>query len=172
MNGDIDFSQALNDRLEILNLNNKSISSGIEIIKNKISSTFVENSNFIKKNTDNIYIVSGGFFEFIEPIAQLLGIKSNHIFCNAFIDGNNHYKLDKENIMSKNQGKIEVVKKLNLDGTVIVIGDGYTDYEIKKYGYADTFIAYTEHVNRIKVSKLADYKSKSFSDIIEYLNNL
>ena len=74
--------------------------------------------------------------------------------------------------MAKDNGKIEVVKNLNLNGTIIVIGDGYTDYEIKKHKYADIFIAYTEHVNRIKVSNLADYKSNSFSDIINYLNNL
>ena len=74
--------------------------------------------------------------------------------------------------MAKNNGKIEVVKKLGLDGTIVVIGDGYTDYEIKKYGYADIFIAYTEHVNRINVSNLADYKSNSFSDIINYINSL
>ena len=63
-------------------------------------------------------------------------------------------------------------ENLNLDGKVVVIGDGYTDYEIKKHGYADIFIAYIEHINRIKVSSLADYKSDSFSDIINYINNL
>ena len=68
--------------------------------------------------------------------------------------------------MASDNGKVEVVKNLNLHGTTIVIGDGYTDYEIKKYGYADIFIAYTKHMDRIKVSNLADHKSNSFSDII------
>ena len=81
-------------------------------------------------------------------------------------------QLDKKNIMAYNQGKVEVVKNLNLIGKTIVIGDGYTDYEIKKHGYADMFIAYTEHVNRYKVSNLADYKSDSFNDIINYINSL
>ena len=168
MNGELDFSQSLNNRLKILNINNQSISDGIKIIKNKISSSFIENSDFIKKYTNNIYIVSGGFIEFIKPVAEIIGVKSNHIFCNSF----NNNRLDKKNIMANNLGKVEVVKQLNLDGIIVVIGDGYTDYEIKKHGYADIFIAYTEHVDRIKVSNLADYKSNSFSDIINYLNNL
>ena len=80
--------------------------------------------------------------------------------------------MNETNIMAKDNGKIEVIKNLNLNGTTIVIGDGYTDYEIKKHGYADIFIAYTEHIDRSNVSSLANYKSNSFTDIINYINNL
>ena len=172
MNGKIKFSQALTDRLKIFNINEQHIIDTTKLIKNNISNTFLESIDFIKKNNKNIYIVSGGFYEFIEPIANILGIESNHIFCNSFIKDGNNYELNETNIMAKDNGKIEVVKNLNLNGTTIVIGDGYTDYEIKKHGYADIFIAYTEHIDRIKVSSLADYKSDSFSDIINYIANL
>ena len=172
MNGEVGFSKALDDRLEILNISKEYILHLITIIKQKISNTFLENIDFIKQNNNNIYIVSGGFSEFINPIAHILGIKSNHIFSNSFIKKNNKYKLDKKNIMAYDKGKVEIVKSLNLIGTTIVIGDGYTDYEVKEYGHADIFIAYTEHVNRSKVSNLADYKSDSFNDIINYINSL
>ena len=172
MNGDINFTKALNERLKILNINKNIIEEGIELINNKISSSFLNNSTFLKNNANNIYIVSGGFIEFIQPVAKLLGIKPNHIFCNSFHEKNGNYKLNTNNIMVKNLGKVEVVKNLNINNKVIVIGDGYTDYEIKKYGYGDVFIAYIEHVNRKKVTDLADYKSNSFDDIINYLNNL
>ena len=172
MNGDIDFTEALNERLEILNINKNIIQEGIELIKNKISFSFLNNSVFFKKNASNIYIVSGGFIEFIEPVAELLGINSKHIFCNSFVENEGSYKLNTNNVMMKNLGKVEVVKNLNINGTVVVIGDGYTDYEIKKHGYSDMFIAYTEHVRRKKVVRLADYESNSFNDIIGYLNNL
>ena len=128
MNGEIDFTESLNQRLEILNINKNIIDKGIELIKAKISSSFICNSNFIKKNADNIYIVSGGFIEFIRPVAELLGIKSNHVFCNSFIENQGNYKLDTNNVMMKNLGKVEVVKNLNINGEVVVIGDGYTDY--------------------------------------------
>ena len=172
MAGKIEFSKALNERLEILSINEQNITDTIRLIKTKISDTFIQNIEFIKKNTNNIYIVSGGFIEFINPVAQILGIKPNHIFCNSFIKNKYYYKLNKKNIMARSNGKSKVVKQLNLNGTVVVIGDGYTDYEIKKHGNADIFIAYTEHVNRKKVSALANYQSNSFNDIIDYLNNL
>ena len=172
MNGKIKFSKSLSKRLEILNIDNTAMNQGLKIIKNKISSTFVDNINFIQNNSDNIYIISGGFIEFIEPVANILGIKSNHIFCNSFIKDGNNYILDEKNIMTKDLAKIEAIKTLDLNDIVIVIGDGYTDYEIKKYGYANIFIAYIEHVERKNVTKFADYKTDSFDDIINYLNKL
>ena len=75
-------------------------------------------------------------------------------------------------MMTKDLAKIEAVKTLELNDIVIVIGDGYTDYEIKKYGHASIFIAYIEHVNRENVTKFADYMTDSFDDIISYLNKL
>ena len=172
MNGEIEFSEALDKRLKIININEENIFQTIDVIKTKISDTFIKNIDFIKNNRNNIYIVSGGFHEFIRPVADILGIKSNHIFANSFIKKKYHYELNKDNVMAHNNGKINVVKNLNLNGKIVVIGDGYTDYEIKKYGYADIFIAYTEHVDRKKVSKSADYITNSFDQAIKYLNNL
>ena len=172
MNGDIEFSQALNERLKILSISKQNILDTIELLKTQISETFIQNIDFIKKYNNNIFIVSGGFYEFINPVANILGIKSNHIYSNSFIIKNYHYELNKQNVMAQNNGKINVVKDLKLNGKVVVIGDGYTDYEIKIYGYADIFIAYTEHIDRVKVSNVADYKSDSFNDIINYINSL
>ena len=166
------FNDALNQRLSILEINDYTIKNTLQIINNSITKTFLDNRNFITNNNDNIYIVSGGFYEFIKPVAAILGVKSNHIFANSFIKKNNHNQLNNESVMAMDRGKVETVKNLNLDGTIIAIGDGYTDYEIKKYGHADIFIAYTEHIDRKKVSKLSDYKSTSFKDIINYIDNL
>ena len=172
MNGEMNFNDALNQRLSILEINDCNIKNTLQIINNCITKTFIQNKNFIMKNNQNIYIVSGGFHEFINPIAKILGIKSNHIFANSFIKKDENCQLNNKSIMAMDKGKVEIVKSLKLDGTTIVIGDGYTDYEIKKYGYADIFIAYTEHIDRKKVSELSDYKSTSFKDIINYINNL
>ena len=44
----------------------------------------------------------------------------------------------------------EKAKEL-LQGEVIVVGDGYTDYQLFEAGLADKFIAYTEHVERASI---------------------
>ena len=172
MNGKINFSDALIKRIGLLNANKSHIDSTIEYIKKNITSSIVENKIFFKENSKNCFIISGGFHEIIYPIIKPFGIPKKNIFANEFIynKNDNIYSINDKNLLSKDQGKVEIVK--NIKGFNIAIGDGYTDYEIKKYGCADLFIAYTEHVNRTKVSKLADYTSNSFTDIIEYINNL
>ena len=171
MNGKIKFSKSLSKRLEILNIDNTAMNQGLKIIKNKISSTFVDNINFIQNNSDNIYIISGGFIEFIEPVANILGIKSNHIFCNSFIKDGNNYILDEKNIMTKDLAKIEAIKTLDLNDIVIVIGDGYTDYELKKFGLANAFILFTENVHRKNLSEKADLIAQNFNEVFNYINN-
>ena len=56
--------------------------------------------------------------------------------------------------------------KLNLCGNIIVVGDGYTDYEIKKCGVADTFIAFTENISRQSVIEKADIVANNFNTVI------
>ena len=55
---------------------------------------------------------------------------------------------------------------MKLDGIVHIIGDGYTDYEIKKENYADYFYLYTENIKRKSLIKKADFLLKSFDEFI------
>jgi D-3-phosphoglycerate dehydrogenase / 2-oxoglutarate reductase len=52
-----------------------------------------------------------------------------------------------------------------------VIGDGYTDYEIKASGLANKFYAFTENVHRPKVASQADHVAPSLDEIL-YINKL
>ncbi|NMC63931.1 MAG: phosphoglycerate dehydrogenase, partial [SAR324 cluster bacterium] len=66
----------------------------------------------------------------------------------------------------KDGGKAEVIRDLKLDGELIVIGDGYTDYEIKAAIPSAHFVAFTENVIRDVVVEKADHVVDSFSDVI------
>ena len=67
-------------------------------------------------------------------------------------------------------GKSIIAK--NIDGFNIMIGDGYTDYEVKKNGFANIFIQYIENVNRKELNDKADFIAKNFNDIINYIKNV
>ena len=71
--------------------------------------------------------------------------------------------------MSKNGGKVKQSKLLSIHGTVHVIGDGYTDYEIKLDGPATHFFAFTENVERKNICELADLTLSNFDDYINIL---
>ena len=59
----------------------------------------------------------------------------------------------------------------NIHGRNIIIGDGYTDYEIKKSGLASNFYAFIENINREKINQLSDKALNSFDDYINIVND-
>lgn len=128
---------------------------------------------FFKEYRDRIYIVSNGFKEFIVPIVQELGVKPENVFANTFeFDENGDVTgFDHDNVLSSNNGKVEQLKRLDLKGDVYVIGDGYTDYEIKAAGLANKFYAFTENVSRENILENADHITPSLDEFL-YVNKM
>ncbi|MFM8835057.1 MAG: haloacid dehalogenase-like hydrolase, partial [Cytophagales bacterium] len=120
-----------------------------------------------------MYIISNGFREFIEPVVTEYGIRAENILANEFIFDEREKVIgfDLGNPLSANNGKVEQLKKLSLPGDVYVIGDGYTDYEIKHAGLANKFYAFTENVERASVLNKADHVAPSLDEFL-YLNKL
>ena len=169
MDGDISFPIALEKRISLINLNKNIIKETIDDINDKITESIMDNNEFIKNNADKCYIISGGFKEIIEPIANKFGINKNHIFANTFIYNNDGdvISIDKKNPLSMENGKS--IAAQNIIGKNIIIGDGYTDYELKKNGKAKYFIQYIENINRKNLNKYADYIANNFQDVLKYL---
>ena len=168
MEGKISFKESLTRRIELFDSNKKCLEMTIEFLKNRVSKSFKENKQFLKKNSDNIYILSSGFLDIIEPIVMDFNIKKENIFGNNFTfdEFDNITGFEKTNTLSSDLGKVHIVKNLNLVGNIHVIGDGYTDYEIKKEGYADFFYLFTENKERKTLVKYADYTIKSLDEFI------
>ncbi len=173
MNGSISFRESLEKRLALLHADKTHIPALVNLLKSMVSESFKRNKDFFTTYSDNIYIISNGFREFIEPVVTEFGIKKENILANEFTF-DSHGKItgfDKENPLSMNHGKSEQLKRLNLPGDVYVIGDGYTDYEIKHSGLANKFYAFTENVERENVSSKADHVTPSLDEFL-YLNKL
>ena len=170
MEGKISFSDSLRKRIELIECNKEDIVKTVEILEKKVSDSFKNNISFLKNNAENILIVSSGFHELIEPIVIQYGIKKENIFANKFLyDNNKVIGYDKKNPLCKSQGKVNILKELKLKGEVHVIGDGYTDYEIKKEGLANYFYLFIENIKRESVVKSADYLLKSLDQFIKII---
>lgn len=174
MDGEIYFMDALNERIKILHATQIHIDTLKKQLHEKLSPSFKNIKNYIKENADNIYVVSGGFTELIYPVVKEFGISKEHIFANVFtfdemglING-----VDQSQLLAQKPGKIDAVRSLNLQGTVIAIGDGWTDYQIKESGLAQYFIAYTESVSRKPVIEKSDIVATSFHDVLAFLNSI
>jgi D-3-phosphoglycerate dehydrogenase len=173
MDGSLTFRESLEQRLQILQANKSQIAELIVILKQKVSKSFERNRDWLKDNAVDVFIISNGFKDFIIPIVTEYGIKQENVFANDLIYDESGKIIDfnRDNPLSKNNGKSETIRSINLEGDIYVIGDGYTDYEIKASGLANKFYAFTENVNRPKVTSQADHIAPSFDEIL-YINKL
>ncbi len=170
MLGKLSFNKALSKRISMLNLEQSHIKSTSDFIIKKISKSFISNIDFLKNNSNNIYIVSGGFKNIIYSTVKQFNIIESNIYANDFIHKNNTITINPDNPLSMDNGKSMIIK--NIDGFNIIVGDGYTDYEVKKNGFADIFIQYTENINRKELNDKADFIAENFNEIINFINNV
>jgi D-3-phosphoglycerate dehydrogenase len=167
MGGGLAFDESLRRRLELFSANQTHVAQVVKILKDAITDSALELEDWFEENADNIYIVSGGFSDYIIPVAEELGISSSHVFANKFLY--NEYGVitgfDSSLPTSRPNGKAEQVAELELAGPVIMIGDGITDYEVRARGMADEFWAFTQHTTRPSVVERADRVLNSFEEV-------
>lgn len=172
MAGKIGFVESLKRRIELIEADREDVRSLAEKFKNRISDSISENKSFFISNSDKIYIISGGFEEFILPVIEDFGLSRDNVLANGFLfDEKGVIKgFDTERYLAQEKGKIKQVEDLNLDKEVFVVGDGWTDYEIRKQGLAEKFIAFVENKTRDEVVQAADYVAHDFNDVLEFLS--
>ena len=173
VNGEISFTESLNRRLNLLNARREHLPLLVDRLKKKVTTSIVRNRDFFRQFKGQVYIVSNGFKEFIEPVVGEFDISSEHVLANSFTfdaDGN-IVGADQSNPLAHSGGKSKVLAQLGLDGEINVIGDAYTDYEIKESGEAQKFFAFTENVLRENILDKADHVTPSFDEFL-YVNEL
>ena len=170
MEGRISFQESLNRRLKILELDQFHLNKAITSVTKLISPSFKENIDWLKRYRDNILIFSGGFKNMIKPVAMKLRLKEENIYANELIFKNGKFNgVNKKNLLSRSGGKLNQLKQLGLNKNLIVVGDGITDWEIKKLGDQVTFFAYTENISRKNVVDKADFEANNFDEVIKYI---
>lgn len=172
MEGKISFPEALEKRVALLHANKQHIEQLILHLKKQLTPSFLRNKAFFQEYKDRIYIISGGFKDFIDPVVAELGIPEHHVLANTFTydKQGNITGYDSNNPLAGVGGKTAVVKKLKLKGDVVIIGDGYTDYLVKEHGVADKFYAFAENVRRPFMIQKADAIFTSFDELLSMLN--
>lgn len=168
MEGTLSFGEALAKRISLLEAHRNHLSTLIETLRKKVSRSVEENRDFFERFREQILVVSNGFHDFIDPIVTSYGVKRENIYANSFRfdDLGNIIGVDNANPLSQDNGKVKLLKGLKLPGTVFVIGDGITDYEIRASGLANKFYAFTENVARNAVIEKADAVAPTFDDFL------
>ena len=168
MAGDLPFGEALRLRLSLLPLTRAHVTELAERILDEGTPSVRRNLRFFRENAGRIVILSGGFREVIAPLAAHLHIPADQVLCNdllydadGFVTG-----VDPANPLAEAGGKPVVIKALALPGPVVMVGDGWTDAEVKLQGAADRFHAFTEIVRRETVVAAADAEAPSMDEFL------
>ncbi len=173
IDGEISFTESLERRIKLLNAHKDDLEPLVKELRQKISKSIESNKEFFEKFSDDIYVISCGFKEFIVPIVAEYNIPKDRVYANTF-EFNAEGEIvgfDNDNVLSQHNGKIDCLKQMNLEGEVQVIGDGYSDYVMREAGIADKFFAYTENVHREKAANNADYITPNLDEFL-FVNDL
>lgn len=169
MNGVIDFETSLKRRLDLMQVTRNDVKRFAEELKESITDSALECEEWFADNADSIYVVSGGFLDYMLPVTDELGIPRSHVFANSFVYDKSGKVIgyDESSYLSRPQGKVLQVADLELPGPIVMIGDGMTDYEVREKGEVDEFWAFTQHVTRSRVVERADRVLGSFEEVEE-----
>src|SRR6185312_14760831 len=169
MAGRMHFQDALRERLKLIHMHRDLLTQLGAQLREEVTPSFKRNRVFLAAHAADIYVVSSGFREVILSVAKSLGLRPENVFANTlrfdpdgYIDG-----CDWQNPLAADGGKVKVVRDLKLDGEVVAVGDGWSDYEIFAAGAARRFYVFTENVQRPEVIQSREARpAPSFDEVL------
>jgi phosphoserine phosphatase len=120
-----------------------------------------------------VYLVSGGFTQMINPVADALSIPRSRVYANTILfDGAGRYAgFDRSAPTSRDGGKAVVMQKLKAEhayAPLVMVGDGATDLQARPP--ADVMLGYGGIVVREVVASKSDWFVRDFSLVAKVLD--
>eukprot|EP00798_Chlamydomonas_sp_ICE-L_P020405 gene20405-27184_t len=157
MEGTMSLDESLDERLRILDCTPSDIRAFLiaHPPESRINEGAVELIATLQKRGVQVYLISGGFREILNPIAEYLGVPPTHVIANrmnfqwdpATGDATKLVGFDPNEPTSRNKGKPLAIRRLREAHpelkNIVMVGDGVTDLEaVLEEGGADVFIGY------------------------------
>jgi D-3-phosphoglycerate dehydrogenase len=177
MEGKMAFQDSLINRLNVSNIQEDMFSSFAERLKGHVTKGFDNYIRALQNAGHKVCILSGGFSEYIIPVARELDIPSSQVFANRFTldEQGNVVGFDVSNPLIQDNGKSLLIQglrsQLKINGNVVVIGDGMTDFATYADKQADLFIGCGIHVQRDVVKEKAEHYFTDADALKNFLND-
>jgi D-3-phosphoglycerate dehydrogenase / 2-oxoglutarate reductase len=139
-----------------------------------ISPSVRRHLEFFRTHSQGIFLISGGFHEWIDPLARELGVPPSNVQAHRFRAGA-PLSLDPSTPMARG-GKVGAARtwveagRFPAETPRWIVGDGATDLELRTAGIADRFVAWTETVTRPTVVVQADHEVLGMDDLLELIH--
>lgn len=175
MSGSVPFEDALAARLSLFCPSLSQLHDFLDKRPPRLSPGIAELINKLKASNTDVYLISGGFRQMIEPVALQLGIPPEDIFANQLLFGSagEFIGFDTTEFTSRSGGKavaVQHIRKVHGYNSLVMIGDGATDLEARIPGGADIFICYGGVLLREAVAAKSDWTVLSFEHLSSALD--
>jgi phosphoserine phosphatase len=165
MNGEIPIEAIYGERMNVVRPSAKDLAALARAYHEGLAPDAAKTIARLRKAGVQLHLVTGGLRQAIQPFAEQLGFSAGDINANdVTLDARGEYAgYDAENPLTRDGGKLTVVRTLGLPRPILAVGDGNTDLAVKPG--VDVFAAYVEFVRRETVVAGADLVLSSFSEI-------
>ncbi|XP_012254978.1 phosphoserine phosphatase isoform X3 [Athalia rosae] len=172
MQGNMSFRESLGIRLNIIRPTQNQVKDFIRTHPVRLTPGIKTLVDTIQSQNKQVFLISGGFYSLIVPVAAQLNIPPENIFANKlkFYFTGEYAGFDENQPTSRSGGKCDVIKELKdkrLLKTIVHIGDGATDLEVLPP--ADTFIGYGGNIIREDVKARAPWFITDFNELVKVL---
>lgn len=173
MAGRMDFAEALRRRLQLIEVRQRHLDALDARLPSMLSASVLRNLDFLRRRRDSIFVISGGFCNYMAATICALGLRAESLHANRLLlaDGLvvGHCR---DNPLARDGGKARVAAAIaaRMEGReLLMVGDGFNDWQVRAAGVAGAFYAFTENVRRPQVVELADAEARSMEQLREIL---
>lgn len=124
--------------------------------------------NELHRERVGVHIISGGYMEWIVPLASAWGIDPQHVIANRFYwAGSRAIATRPSPLLSSKKGKAQIVRNWRtqgkLDGAAIIVGDGAADHRVFAQGAVEGFVCADYYTDKT-LNALGDFSRVSHQD--------
>jgi phosphoserine phosphatase len=166
MDGTIPIDEIFARRLDLINPSREMCQKVGDMYVEKLSPGVENALSSLRKSGWKPIIISGGFTQVIEPVAEKLGITDIHAVPLQFNNDGSYCDFDHQAPTARNGGKPDIIRQLTnnqQNQQTVMLGDGVSDWETTPV--VDLFIGYGGVVSREKVKSRATAFITSFLEL-------
>ena len=173
MGGAAPFHEALRARLSLIRPSRGLIAACLAAHPPRLTQGVAALTDALDARGAQVFLVSGGFNEMIQPLAEMLRVPPGRVFANTlrFSRDGAYVGFDEGAFTSRSGGKaaaLQHIKDRFGYAPLIMVGDGVTDLEARPP--ADGFIGYGGVGARERVRQAADWFVTDFAELTRALD--
>jgi D-3-phosphoglycerate dehydrogenase len=168
MEGRMPIDESLRRRMELLAIHPSMLGRLVKRLRASITPSFERGMPRLVAMRERVWVVSGGFHEWIEPVVEALGLRRDRVIANRLrsrADG--LLEIDPEaSPCAVDSGKAHAIDAAGVPRPRVMVGDGMTDWRVRELGACDRFVCLTEVVRREPVAARADTVAANLEQVL------